>query len=241
MKNPDKKAEYVHKVFEKIARKYDVMNNIISFGLHKRWKEATIKLSKVNLAGARVIDIGCGTGDYLELVIKLSNGDIREAVGIDFSERMLNVASARLKGYLENGKVKLFRADASCLDFLEDSAYSLITCGFTLRNVANINAVLGEAYKKLKCGGVFVSLDLARPVPPLIRPFSYFYARVILPVIASVVASAKEEYVWLFESLKSFPTKSELAQMMKDAGFSNVNIFPFGLGVACAHIAYKNT
>ncbi len=234
------KANYVHGVFEKIAHRYDLMNKLMSFGLHTRWKARTLVLSGIDLNGAKVLDLGCGTGDYIEIAIVQSKGKLAGAVGVDFSERMLTVAKARLEKYMLNGMVELHRSDVKDLSFLPDEEFSIVTCGFTLRNVDDIERVLSVCYKKLKVGGAFVSLDLNKPVPLLTRPFSYLYVRFILPLLAKLVVDARKEYLWLFESLKTFPSRGELTELLKRAKFSRVKVMTFGLGVLCAHIAYKD-
>lgn len=234
-----RKADRVHEVFSKIATRYDLMNELISFGLHRRWKKRTVELSGINLMGEMVLDLGCGSGDYLEIALKASKGALRKAVGVDFSENMLEIARNRLKPYIDKGLVSLVKADVQDLSFLGEGGFILVTCGFTLRNVEDISKVVRGAFKKLKPGGAMISLDLNKPVPLLIRPASYLYVRLVLPVLAQLVAGARKEYLWLFESLKSFPSQNDLRSIFKQAGFEEVKTYSFGLGVVCAHIAFK--
>ncbi len=234
------KAQYVRKLFGKIATRYDLMNDLISFGLHKRWKSISLELTGISLDGASILDLGCGTGDYIELVIKKTDGKAKRIVGVDFSEEMLEVARRRLAPYITKSNYELYSKDVKDLSFLNDNEFSLITCGFTLRNVDDMEKVLAESYKKLKEGGALTILDLNRPIPLPIRAFSYIYVRFILPILAHIIAGASKEYLWLFESLKTFPTRKELLSMLKRAGFNSVKSFNFGLGVVALHIAFKS-
>jgi len=235
----NEKARRVHKVFENIAHRYDLMNNLISFGLHKRWKAKTVELARIPLESAFVLDIGCGTGDYIDIVLAKSKGRVGKVVGVDFSARMIEIAGQRFASEIASGKVELHRADVMDLSFLPDSRFSLVTAGFVLRNVSDIRTLLRQVFTKLKPTGAFVSLDLSKPVPPPIRPFSFLYVRLFLPFLASAVAGAREEYLWLFESLKTFPTTKELKDIIVEVGFDSVTVRSFGLGVVATHIGYK--
>ena len=237
--NGDEKARKVHNVFENIAHRYDLMNNLISFGLHKRWKAKTVELARIPLESASVLDIGCGTGDYVEIVLTKSKGRVEKVVGVDFSAKMIEIAKQRFAREIARGKVELHKADIMDLSFLPDSRFSLVTAGFILRNVSDIRTVLRQVFAKLALGGAFVSLDLAKPVPLLMRPLSFLYVRLFLPFLANAIAGAKEEYLWLFESLKTFPTTKELKDVMIEVGFDSVMVKSFGLGVVASHIGFK--
>jgi demethylmenaquinone methyltransferase/2-methoxy-6-polyprenyl-1,4-benzoquinol methylase len=234
----DTKREYVHGLFGRISGRYDLMNTLISFGLHRRWRRACVRLAGGLPEGGAGLDLCCGTGDFIAEMLRSCSGDCT-VTGVDFSSEMLTLARNRFRRELEAGSVKLHEADVTGLSFLPEYSFDLATIGFGLRSVTDINAVLSGIHRALKPGGTFVNLDLTHPVPPLVSPFSSLWLSVGVPLLGRMVFGAPNEYAWLGLSLASFPSRNELSEMLRSAGFTNARAIPFGLGAVSAHFSRK--
>lgn len=232
------KREYVHRLFGRISRRYDLMNTLISFGLHGRWRRACVRLAGGLPEGGAGLDLCCGTGDFIAEMLR-SCPEGCTVSGIDFSSEMLALARKRFRRELEAGSVKLLEADIADLSFLPPGRFDLATIGFGLRSITDIGAVLSGIHRVLKPGGILVNLDLTQPVPPLVRPFSSLWLKVGIPLLGRMVFGAPNEYAWLGRSLVGFPSKNELLERLRAAGFTNAKAVPFGLGAVSAHFAAK--
>jgi len=226
----------VKDVFSAIAQRYDLLNSLLSFGLHRRWRRASLILAGGVSPGARALDLCCGTGDYIREVLRLSGGTA-QVFGVDFSHEMLAVAARRLTHEISAGSVKLLLGDVTDLSFLEPASCDLATIGFGLRNLDDVPAALRGARRALKPGAPLVSLELCRPFPPLVAPVLRFHLRAVVPALGALVAGKLRAYQWLYESLRTFPDRRELARMLTDAGYAPPQEFTFGLGAVVAHIA----
>ncbi|WP_019122456.1 demethylmenaquinone methyltransferase [Brevibacillus massiliensis] len=234
----EQKARYVHNVFESIADEYDRMNNVISFGSHVAWRNYTMQKLQVK-PGQAAIDIACGTCDW---TISLARAVGREGrvVGLDFSKKMLEVGEYKIANAGVGDVVTLVNADAMSLPY-EDNSFDVATIGFALRNVPDIQTVLGEMARVVKPGGKVVSLEVSKPPFLPYRQLFYFYFYKILPVIAKLIVNKYEEYAWLPQSLTHFPDSKELALMFKKAGLDPVQVKLFMGGVAALHIGIKRS
>ncbi|MCD6282521.1 ubiquinone/menaquinone biosynthesis methyltransferase [bacterium] len=232
------KPQRVQRVFSSIAHRYDLLNTLMTFGLHRRWRRASIRLAGGMLEGGQGLDLGCGTGDFLHEML-VSSANTAVVTGVDFTAEMLAVAQQRFAPEIERGQVKLVTGDASDLSFLPEDRFGMVTAGFTLRNLADLPRALGEAHRVMKPGGAFVSVEVCRPFPVWLRPLAELYLRLAVPVLAALVSGKLGEYRWLHESLATCPDRYELAGMLKAAGFTEVRQVPFGLGVVVAHLAQK--
>ena len=229
------KERFVHSVFESIAHKYDLMNDILSFRRHKAWRSFAMKQMNVR-PGSDAIDLCCGTCDWtIALAEKSGTGRI---VGLDFSEKMLEFGRAKIaKLGLEN-RIELVYGNAMELPFADDS-FDYATIGFALRNVPDIGRVLGEMRRVVRPGGVVVSLELSKPTWEPFRSLYYFYFQNILPLIGKWVARRHEQYKWLPESLVHFPDHRQLADIFRAVGLTDVRAYPLTGGVAALHIGIK--
>ncbi|SDH07814.1 demethylmenaquinone methyltransferase / 2-methoxy-6-polyprenyl-1,4-benzoquinol methylase [Alteribacillus persepolensis] len=229
------KEEKVHEVFESIYDKYDYMNSVISFQLHKSWRNDTMK--RMNVAkGAAALDICCGTADWtIQLAEKAGkNGRV---VGLDFSKNMLSVGVEKVqKKQLSN--VELVEGNAMSLPF-EDNTFDYVTIGFGLRNVPDYQTVIKEMYRVLKPEGLAVCLETSQPDNKKISGIYSFYFKKIMPLLGKYLAGSYEQYSWLQESTMSFPNKSLLAVLFSQAGFARVSVIPYTMGAAAAHFAVK--
>lgn len=231
----ESKEQRVHRTFEKISEKYDVMNSVISFQRHIAWRKKTMELMDVK-KGSSALDVCCGTADWTIALAKAVGTEGR-VVGLDFSENMLSVGKEKV-AQLKFDQVELIHGNAMALPF-EDNSFDYVTIGFGLRNVPDYLQVLKEMHRVLKPGGIAVCLETSQPELPVIKQGYYIYFRYIMPLFGKLIAKSYEEYSWLQESAKDFPGMKELAKMFKQAGFTKVDIKPHTFGVAATHIGYK--
>ncbi|MGB5947419.1 demethylmenaquinone methyltransferase [Paenisporosarcina sp.] len=227
------KEQRVHEVFEKISGNYDKMNSVISFQQHKKWREDT--MSRMNVQdGSTTLDVCCGTADWT-ISMGQAVGPNGKAIGLDFSQNMLNVGYEKVKAYPQ---IELIHGNAMELPF-PDSTFDYITIGFGLRNVPDYMQVLKEINRVLKPGGMFVCLETSQSELPGYKHLFRFYFKYIMPVFGKLFAKSYKEYSWLQESAEDFPGMKELAKMIEQAGFVQVEYKPYSGGAAARHIGMK--
>jgi len=229
------KEERVHHVFEKIYKKYDSMNSIISFNRHIAWRKDVMK--RMNVAkGSKALDVCTGTGDW---AISLANaiGTEGEVIGLDFSKNMLKIAHEKQQQQNIN-HLQFIHGNAMELPFAANT-FDYVTIGFGLRNVPDYQTVLNEMYRVTKPGGKVVCLETSQPTLIGFKQLYYFYFRFIMPLFGKLFAKSYEEYAWLNESARDFPNKHELKRMFLDVGFSHVDVKSYTGGVAAMHMATK--
>lgn len=229
------KEERVHNVFEKISDNYDKMNSVISFKLHTKWRQDTMKRMNVQ-KGKKALDVCCGTADWT-IALAEAVGPSGEVVGLDFSQNMLNVGKQKVSE-AKLHQVSLIHGNAMELPF-PDHSFDYVTIGFGLRNVPDYLQVLKEMNRVLKPGGIAVCLETSQPTLMGYRQLYYFYFRFIMPLFGRVFAKSYSEYSWLQESARDFPGIKELAGLFKQAGFKEVNYKPYSGGAAAVHIGRK--
>ncbi|WP_455209522.1 bifunctional demethylmenaquinone methyltransferase/2-methoxy-6-polyprenyl-1,4-benzoquinol methylase UbiE [Kaarinaea lacus] len=232
----NEKVRKVADVFHSVADKYDVMNDLMSFGVHRLWKQYTIRLSGVK-AGQRVLDIAGGTGD---LAAKFSRmvGDKGEVVLADINASMLQVGRARLLDRGIAGNVTFVQANAECLPF-PDNYFDLITIAFGLRNVTHIDRALKSMYQTLKPGGQLMVLEFSKAVAPGLSPIYDAYSFKILPLMGKLVANDAESYRYLAESIRMHPDQETLKAMMEQAGFDRCEYHNLTGGIVALHRGFK--
>lgn len=229
------KEERVHGVFEKIYENYDQMNSVISFQRHKAWRKETMKRMNVK-KGQSALDVCCGTADW-SIALAEAVGPNGSVIGLDFSQNMLKVGYQKVEQLgLEN--VNLVHGNAMQLPF-EDHSFDFVTIGFGLRNVPDYMQVLKEMNRVLKPGGKAVCLETSQPNLPVFKQFFYLYFRYVMPLFGKMFAKSYNEYSWLQESARDFPGMIELANMFKEAGFTDVQVKTFTGGVAAMHLGVK--
>jgi demethylmenaquinone methyltransferase/2-methoxy-6-polyprenyl-1,4-benzoquinol methylase len=229
------KEERVHNVFEKISDNYDKMNSVISFKLHTKWREDTMKRMNVQ-KGKKALDVCCGTADWT-IALAEAVGPTGEVVGLDFSQNMLNVGKQKVTEANLN-QVTLIHGNAMELPF-PDHSFDYVTIGFGLRNVPDYLQVLKEMNRVLKPGGIAVCLETSQPTLIGYRQLFYFYFRFIMPLFGRMFAKSFSEYSWLQESARDFPGVKELAGLFKQAGFKDVTYKPYSGGAAAVHFGHK--
>ncbi|GMA69841.1 demethylmenaquinone methyltransferase [Leuconostoc litchii] len=231
-KNTDVKS-----LFDTIAPEYDKMNNIISLGSHKKWRQKVMN-KMVFPNEAQIIDLATGTADWA--IALAENSDVKtKIVGLDFSEAMLAVGQTKvdLSDYSE--KITLVQGDVMALD-LPDNRFDIVTIGFGLRNLPDPKKGIDEMYRILKPGGQLVILETSQPDSPVVKPFWQLYFGHVMPLFGRVFAKGKyREYKYLDETTENFMDYMTLGQVLLKAGFQKVRISRFNLGAAAAHYATK--
>lgn len=229
------KEERIHEIFESISSKYDLMNSVISGGLHKAWRKDTINRMQIQ-QGKKALDVCCGTADWT-IALAEAVGAGGEAVGLDFSENMLSVGRDKVKDRgLEN--VTLVHGNAMKLSF-PDNSFDYITIGFGLRNVKDRMETLKEMHRVVKPGGKVVCLETSQPTLFGFKHLYYFYFRRIMPLFGKIFAKSYKEYAWLHESAKDFPGRKELAVMFRQSGLTDIKVKAYSGGVAAVHLGEK--
>ena len=230
------KVNKVAGVFHSVADKYDVMNDLMSMGIHRLWKRFTIEHSGVR-AGQRVLDIAGGTGD---LAAKFSQlvGDKGEVVLADINASMLNVGRERLTDRGVLGNIEYVQANAECLPF-PDNHFDCITIAFGLRNVTDKDKALRSMYRILKPGGRLLVLEFSKPVTPGLNSIYDVYSFKLLPLMGKLVANDADSYRYLAESIRMHPPQDELKAMMEAAGFERCKYFNLTGGIVALHRGYK--
>ncbi|NIK12307.1 demethylmenaquinone methyltransferase [Alkalibacillus almallahensis] len=233
--DPKSKSEKVHHVFESISTKYDKMNAIISFKRHKAWRKNVMKLMNVQ-QGADCLDVCCGTGDWT-LALSEAVGTNGSVIGLDFSQNMLAVGESKREEQ-EVQNVTFVHGNAMELPY-DDHQFDYVTIGFGLRNVPDYMQVLKEMHRVVKPGGQVVCLETSQPTLPVFKQIYFVYFKHIMPLLGKMFAKSYDEYAWLNESTQHFPGKKELKNMFLEAGFSNVKVKSYALGVAAMHLGRK--
>ncbi|KQN60315.1 bifunctional demethylmenaquinone methyltransferase/2-methoxy-6-polyprenyl-1,4-benzoquinol methylase UbiE [Erwinia sp. Leaf53] len=230
------KADMVADVFHSVAAKYDLMNDLMSFGIHRVWKRFTIDCSGVR-RGQRVLDLAGGTGDLTAKFSRLV-GESGEVVLADINSSMLKVGREKLRNRGIIGNVNYVQANAEALPF-PDNYFDCITIAFGLRNVTDKDKALASMFRVLKPGGRLLVLEFSKPVlEPLSKAYDA-YSFHILPRIGEIVAKDAGSYRYLAESIRMHPAQDTLKQMMMDVGFENTTYHNLTGGIVALHRGFK--
>ncbi|MFT5038744.1 MAG: demethylmenaquinone methyltransferase/2-methoxy-6-polyprenyl-1,4-benzoquinol methylase [Flavobacteriaceae bacterium] len=234
--NVEEKAGKVADVFHSVASNYDLMNDLMSAGVHRLWKRMTIEMSGVR-PGNKVLDIAGGTGD---LAAKFSPivGTDGYVVLADINDSMLKVGRDRLMNIGVVDNVKFSQADAQYLPF-PDNTFDIITIAFGLRNVTDKDLALKSMLRVLKPGGRLLILEFSKPGNPLLSKIYDTYSFNILPKLGKLFADDGDSYQYLAESIRMHPDQKTLISMMDDAGFANTDFHNMTGGVVALHRGVK--
>ena len=232
----DEKQAMVADVFHSVAAKYDVMNDLMSFGIHRIWKRFTIDCSGVR-RGQRVLDLAGGTGD---LAAKFSRmvGEQGQVVLADINDSMLKMGREKLRDRGIVGNINYVQANAEALPF-PDNYFDCITISFGLRNVTDKDKALRSMFRVLKPGGRRLVLEFSKPLlAPLSKAYDA-YSFHVLPKIGELVVKDPDSYRYLAESIRMHPDQETLKGMMGNAGFENVTYFNLTGGIVALHRGFK--
>jgi demethylmenaquinone methyltransferase/2-methoxy-6-polyprenyl-1,4-benzoquinol methylase len=230
------KAGRVREVFDSVAGRYDVMNDLMSLGVHRLWKRFTIAQTGLR-EGERALDVAGGTGD-LTIGMARQVGRSGEVILTDINERMLREGRGRLVDSGIVGNVHCAVADAERLPF-PDGAFDCVTIGFGLRNVTAKDAALAEMYRVLRPGGQLLVLEFSHPVAPGLKPVYDAYSFQVLPLMGRLVAGDAESYRYLAESIRMHPGQDELLAMFETAGFEQCRYHNLTGGIVALHRGYR--
>ena len=229
------KADLVEDVFDSVSQNYDLMNDLMSFGIHRLWKKIAVETSGLR-DNFKVLDLAGGTGDMVKLMrSKISNqGSI---ILSDINWSMLKEGRDRL---IDQGieDVQIAQIDAQHLPFKENT-FDLVTIAFGLRNVTNKQAALESILSSLKPGGKLMVLEFSRPTNEIFRELYDLFSFEVIPKIGEFVAQSEESYRYLAESIRMHPTQEELKGLMESAGFSNCNFDNLTNGIVAIHSGKK--
>jgi demethylmenaquinone methyltransferase/2-methoxy-6-polyprenyl-1,4-benzoquinol methylase len=234
--NRDEKVGLVAEVFHSVAGKYDLMNDLMSGGIHRLWKRFTIDCSGVR-PGQKVLDLAGGTGD---LTAKFSRivGPTGEVVLADINDSMLKMGRGKLRDKGIVGNVRYVQANAEALPFPDDT-FDAITISFGLRNVTDKDAALRSMYRVLKPGGRLLVLEFSKPETKALSKVYDAYSFHLLPKMGKLIANDADSYQYLAESIRMHPDQETLKEMMQQAGFEGVEYYNLTGGVVALHRGYK--
>lgn len=230
----EQRTAKVHDLFAAIARHYDLLNDLQSLGLHRHWKRQLVQLAPVT-PGARALDVCCGTGDIARRLAEAG----AEAVGLDFSEPMLEVARAKAR----NSKLRIRNLSFICGDAQQlpfgNGEFDVVTVGYGLRNLASWETGLREMTRVAKPGGRLLILDFGKPASPLWRGLYFGYLRLAVPVLGRLFAGSAEAYAYILESLRHYPAQLGVAAKLRELGLIDVQTINLLGGAMSIHRAVK--
>lgn len=230
------KGARVRGVFDSVAGRYDLMNDLMSLGIHRLWKRLTIEIAGVR-PGQRVLDLAAGTGDLTRQLAARAGAD-GTVVSADINASMLGIGRDRLLDRGVAGPVAYVQADAECLPFA-DNSFDLVTIGFGLRNVTDKARALASMQRVLKPGGRLLVLEFSRPTAPLLARLYDQYSFKVLPLVGRLVANDEKSYRYLAESIRMHPAQEALRTMMEEAGFERCDFLNLSAGIVALHRGHK--
>jgi demethylmenaquinone methyltransferase/2-methoxy-6-polyprenyl-1,4-benzoquinol methylase len=231
----DEKAGLVHGVFTNVASRYDVMNDVMSVGIHRLWKEAMMDWLAPR-AGQRLLDVAGGTGDISFRFLK--RAERAEAVVLDLTESMLKEGRKRAEAEELSSQLDWVTGDAMALPF-EDNTFDIYTISFGIRNVTRIEDALTEAYRVLRPGGRLMVLEFSQlPVDGMQKLYD-LYSFNVIPRMGELIANDRDSYQYLVESIRNFPDQDKFANMISTAGFEQVKYRNLSMGIAALHSGWK--
>ena len=225
-------AGRVREMFGTIASRYDLLNHLLSANVDKRWRRivATRVREKLSSSGAHVLDVACGTGDLSQTLFEITGARV---VGTDFCRPMLAVAAGKI-----SSQIPLIEGDALSLPF-RNGSFDAVTIAFGLRNLSSVENGLAELCRVLKPGSWVAVLEFSRPSNAVVRALYGLYFRNVLPILGGAVSGSLSAYTYLPASVQKFPDQSQLALLMRQAGFEQVQYENLTGGVAALHLGRK--
>jgi len=226
----------VQQHFTAVAARYDLVNTILSFGLHHVWKRTAVRLMGLK-PGDRVLDVCAGTGD-LALLAAPRVGPTGGVVLYDFNRAMLELGAAKVADAGLAGRLQALQGDAQRLAW-RDASFDAAMVGFGIRNLTHLEQGFAEMHRVLKPGGVIMCLEFSRPTSPWFRVLYDLYSFYFMPLVGRVCAGSWQAYRYLPESIRLFPSPGALSALLKDIGFAEVFYRPVTNGIAVIHVGRK--
>jgi demethylmenaquinone methyltransferase / 2-methoxy-6-polyprenyl-1,4-benzoquinol methylase len=235
----DDKQGLVDGVFHSVARRYDLMNDLMSGGVHRIWKEALVSKLRPpkNERAWRLLDVAGGTGDISFRALQVA-GSGAQATVADINADMLSVGRERARDQHFRGEIEFVEANAEALPF-PDRHFDAVTIAFGIRNVPRIAQGLSEMHRVLKLGGRFLCLEFSQVDMPMLEEMYNAFSFRVIPEIGRAVTGDAESYRYLVESIRRFPDREAFAAMMRDAGFSRVEATPLSGGIVAIHSGWR--
>jgi demethylmenaquinone methyltransferase/2-methoxy-6-polyprenyl-1,4-benzoquinol methylase len=229
------KAGMVHGVFSRVASKYDIMNDLMSLGIHRVWKDAMMDWLAPR-PGQKLLDVAGGTGDVAFRFLKRAPG--ATATVCDMTESMLIEGQKRAEAEDMADRLQWVVGDAMALPFA-DNSFDVYTISFGIRNVTRIPDALAEAYRVLRPGGRLMVLEFSQIPNDMLQSLYDAYSFNVIPVMGQIVANDRDSYQYLVESIRKFPNQEMFASMIREAGFDRVKYRNLSMGIAALHSGWK--
>jgi demethylmenaquinone methyltransferase/2-methoxy-6-polyprenyl-1,4-benzoquinol methylase len=237
-KNDDRnKSRKILGYFNSVARKYDIMNTLLSFGVHHIWKRIAVAMLGLK-RGDRVLDLCGGTGD-LSILAAGAVGPTGHVTLYDFSGAMINAGRFKKKNSSIRKRIQYIQGDVHQISF-QDESFEAVMIGFGIRNVIDMKKGFREMHRILKPGGKMMCLEFSKPALPLFRLLYDFYSFYIIPFLGKAITGSRQAYTYLPKSIRAFPSPDELSGVLKNIGFSHTTYRRLTNGIAVIHIAKKN-
>ena len=237
MENKQNVAEHKRRnrdMFNAIARRYDLLNHLLSGGVDVYWRRRALDCA-LETSPQRILDLATGTGDFALAAARLRP---QQVVGVDMAVEMLRLGAAKVAAKRPPMSLELLVGDAEQLPF-QDASFDLVTGAFGVRNFGHIPSGLAEAYRVLKPGGQLLVLDFCEPTAPLFRQLYLFYFHKVLPLIGGLISGQRRAYAYLPRSVGSFPQGPAFVELLVAAGFSQTRYTPMTLGIAAVYQGVK--
>jgi len=233
---PQEKTRRVGEVFSSVASRYDLMNDLMSFGIHRLWKRYAIHVAQIK-PGAKILDVAGGTGD-MSVLFQREVGDKGTVIVSDINNAMLSEGRDRLLDRGLSSGFQFVQANAEALPFQKNS-FDCVCIAFGLRNVTDKDAALRSMFEKLKYGGNVIILEFSKVILPVLRQLYETYSFEFIPRLGQLITQDGDSYRYLVESISMHPDQDTLKGMMETAGFSRVEYYNLSGGIVAVHKGYK--
>ena len=228
----------VWQMFDRIARRYDVLNRLLSLRQDVRWRKKMAGLLPAR-SGLKVLDVATGTADQIIALHKNTAGKISSATGVDMADQMLTIGRNKIKQQFPDADIQLKSGDAVALPF-DNAQFDVITISFGIRNVTDVCRALEEMFRVLRPAGRLLVLEFSLPQNYIVKKLYLFYFRNILPLFGGLVSGDRYAYRYLNETVEAFPYGEDFINVMHRAGFTDGRVVPLSFGIASIYIGEKN-
>jgi len=229
------KREQVEQMFDNIAPKYDLLNHLLSMGIDKIWRWKAINIiQKYN--PTRILDVATGTGDF---ALKIKKRTQAEVIGMDISEKMLEVARNKAEKQNQNNGIKFILADCAKIPFDKES-FNTVSAAFGVRNFENLRHGLSEMHRILKNNGIILVLELSEPQHFPFKQLYNFYSQTFMPMVGGLISKDKSAYSYLPQSVQAFPYGERFLKLLEEVGFQNCRLKRLSFGIATIYVGEKH-